>query len=137
MAKSLITIVNELHDVSSVDDKKRLSELASYQILDADSEAGGFLLPIIDRTIFRVGGTFEEITVDEFYELNIVVYRDVDGFMKFAVRMSFLQDFENAAEGLDEEVAESLMSDVKRRNLDIVVNDICVNTVQYRNGVKL
>lgn len=137
MAKSLITIVNELHDVSSMDDKKRLSELASYQILDAGSEAGGFLLPVVDRVIFRVGGVFEEIASDEFYELNIITYTDTDDLKKFAVRMSFLQDFENTAEGLDEEIAENLMSDVKRRNLDIVVNDICVNTVQYRNGVKL
>lgn len=137
MAKSLITIVNELHKVSSVNDKKRLSELASYQILEAGSEAGGFLLPIVDRVVFRVGGPFEEIAADEFYELNVIAYCDIDDLMKFSIRMSFLQDFENTVEGLDKEIAENLMSDVKRRNLDIVVNDICVNTEQYRNGVRL
>lgn len=137
MAKSLITIVNELHKVSSVNDKKRLSELASYQILEAGSEAGSFLLPIVDRVVFRLGGPFEEIASDEFYELNVIAYCDVDDLMKFSIRMSFLQDFENTVEGLDKEVAENLMSDVKRRNLDIVVNDICVNTEQYRDGVRL
>lgn len=136
MAKSLISIVNDLYSVESLVKKEELSKNASSLLRDGE-QVNIFLFPIINRLSLKLSELdFESIVNGDFYELNVNVYKDVDNFNKISIRMSFLQDFENSIEDFDEIVALKILEDVLRYNLDLVVNDICVNMVQYRNGIR-
>lgn len=138
MTKNLIGIVNELHDSDSLVQKRELSQLAGELLKVNKTSASSFLVPLIEKLSFYSGlDNFENIMNSEFYELKIVPYIDDDENYKISIRMSFLQDFENFSENLDELVILMIAESLSERNLDILVNDICVNLIQYRNGVIL
>lgn len=132
MSKSLIAIINELHKAVSDFEKEKLSKLASSKIIEDSSQANSFLMPIVERISLSFSDTFGQITNSDFYELNIVPYFDVDNLMKISIRISFLQDFEQTEENLDEKILFKLVEEVAKRNLDLLVNDICINMTQYR-----
>jgi len=132
MSKSLIAIVNELHNVGSDSDKKELSKMASSRIVEDDSQANSFLMPIIERISLSFSDTFTKISSSEFYELNAVPYTDKDGLKKISLRISFLQDFESTEENLEEALLFKIVDEISKRNLEILVNDICINTMQHR-----
>lgn len=138
MTRNLIGIINDLNNSESIDEKKALSKLASAKLNENNSQVSSFLTPIIDRLSFspELSG-FEAITESEFYELNLNTYVDIDDSVKISIRISFLQDFENSNEFLDEMIALKIVKELQNNGLDIIVNDVCINLIQYRNGSRL
>lgn len=135
MTKSLIRVVNELSSVSSQSEKERLSAEASNALLKRQEYANSILIPIVEslKRSFDLD-PFKEISEGEFYDLEIRPYYDVDGIFRISIQISFLQDFNEPDTSLNEKVGLFLFNEILKRNLDILVNDICINDVQFRNG---
>lgn len=135
MTKSLIRVVNELSSVSSQSEKERLSVEASNALLKRQEYANSILIPIVESLKRSVDlYSFKTISEGEFYDLEIRPYYDVDGIFRISIQISFLQDFNEPDTSLNEKVGLFLFNEILKRNLDILVNDICINDVQFRNG---
>lgn len=136
MTKSFLRVVNELSEVSSLTKKKKLSDEASIALEARKDRADSVVVPIIEQ-LERLPDveTFKNIASSEFYEMEIRTYYD-DELLRISVQIAFLQDFEESMDGLSEKIGFQLYNELLKRNLDILINDICVNDVQYRNGTK-
>lgn len=135
MAKSFIQIINELSNVSLPHEKKQLSIEAGKALKSRQNQASSIIVPIIEATKRSPEmKRFKEISEGDFYELEIRPYQDLDGFFHISIQVSFLQDFENFDNELSMKIGLFIFNELLKRNLEIVVNDICINDVQYRNG---
>lgn len=135
MTKSFIKAVNELAEVSTQKEKEKLSDEASKALLFKKEQAGSIIVPIVES--FKRSSElkeFKNISESEFYDLEVYPYFDGDK-LRISIQISFLQDYEEPIEEFSDKVAIFLLNDLIKRNLDILVNDICINDVQYRNGV--
>lgn len=135
MAKSFIKAVNELAEVSTQKEKEKLSDEASKALLFKKEQANSIIVPIVES--FKRSSElkeFKDISESEFYDLEVYPYFD-DSKLRISIQISFLQDYEEPVEEFSNKVAIFLLNDLIKRNLDILVNDICINDVQYRNGV--
>ena len=135
MTKSFIKAVNELAEVSTQKEKEKLSDEAYKALLFKKEQAGSIIVPIVES--FKRSSElkeFKNISESEFYDLEVYPYFDGDK-LRISIQISFLQDYEEPIEEFSDKVALFLLNDLIKRNLDILVNDICINDVQYRNGV--
>lgn len=135
MTKSFIKAVNELAEVSTQKEKEKLSDEASKALLFKKEQANSIIVPIVES--FKRSSELKEfktISESEFYDLEVYPYFD-DSKLRISIQISFLQDYEEPIEEFSDKVALFLLNDLIKRNLDILVNDICINDVQYRNGV--
>lgn len=135
MTKSFIKAVNELAEVSTQKEKEKLSDEASKALLFKKEQANSIIVPIVES--FKRSSELKEfktISESEFYDLEVYPYFD-DSKLRISIQISFLQDYEEPVEEFSNKVAIFLLNDLIKRNLDILVNDICINDVQYRNGV--
>lgn len=71
---------------------------------------------------------------NEFYRLRQATYRDSDGLTKISIGIALLQNHSAPRVNVEREIVEMLYGEIKRRNLDLVVNDLVVNLLQVRNG---
>lgn len=135
MTKSFIKAVNELAEASTQKEKEKISDEASKALLFKKEQANSIIVPIVES--FKRSSElkeFKDIFESEFYDLEVYPYFD-DSKLRISVQISFLQDYEEPVEEFSDKVALFLLNDLIKRNLDILVNDICINDVQYRNGV--
>lgn len=136
--RSLIAMINDLAFTEDDDVVKNVSAEISDYLSDHDDHAYDVVYSVVERLpIFMTSWDFASVTQSDFYSFQSVVYVDVDNVTKISFRMVFLQDFENLVEDADISVAETALRFLKRKNLDIVVNDVCVNSVHYVNGKKV
>lgn len=83
---------------------------------------------VVIDTLSRLGVSLHDV----FFETSAVVYRDVAGW-RVAVYVPLIQSHDTAREDLEESLMDSLGSWVSSKNLEAVVNDICVNRLQWRS----
>lgn len=135
MTRRFMRIMTDLQNSTSFDEKKSLSKEASVSLMNDSKYVKNFLHFIFSRLVLKAEiSPYSEIANNDFYEVKVVPYEDIDGFYKISIRMTYLQDFENSQNDLDMKVSLLLYEELKNSNLDIIVNDICVNDVQIRNG---
>lgn len=137
MVKSFIRLVNELSEAESKTKKEQLSHEASAALSRRKDQVDYIIVPIIEQLEMSdsIDG-FKDITQGEFYELDVRPYYNENSVLKVSIQMSFLQDFENDHDDIDERIGLYIYNELFKRNLDTIVNDICINDVQYINGTK-
>lgn len=91
------------------------------------------LRPLLLTELSRVT-SLTSIMEGEYFSLRQRVYTDVTSRPRVALGVAFLQDHEDYDPDLDLRVATEILSVLTRENLDLLVNDITVNSVQVRDG---
>lgn len=72
--------------------------------------------------------------LDENYvETDVFSYKD-GSRERLAIFVAFIQSYENPVEFLDEKMLAFLVDKVKEMKVDDMVDDICVNFLQWRKG---
>lgn len=95
----------------------------------------GMFVSLLNRVLIsNVEPRFTEIAKSEFYKLRISVYEDIDGRFRVAMGVSYLQDFEDFDVDLDMRVMLLMINEISKVHLDLVLNDVCINDIQFRNG---
>lgn len=70
---------------------------------------------------------------NEYFDLDVLKYKDADKTEKVAVFVAFVQDFREHDESLEVTVLSELVKQVKDLKLQNLVNDISVNALQWRD----
>lgn len=128
--------VQALRDITSP--KKLLAESAKLakELPAHEVEFIAALKPLMTAYLFDSAG-YLKISKTDFFVREVSFYTDVDELPKAAVRVSYLQPFEDYDAELDEEVASAIAELLRDLHLQYMVNDVTVNFVQVYNGEKL
>lgn len=136
MARSFLELLSYLRDASSTKAKRLITDEISDSLQEDDRHVDYFLYSMFRGMISnRVSKNFAEITDSEFYRVSVKSYIDDDFKCKVAVSMSYLQDFEKPDNNLDNTIINYIHEELKKQNLEFLVNDISVNVLQLRNGI--
>ena len=113
---------------------------ASQQVSEILSTGEGKNLSGVAYTLLRIvdakhpNWQVQKFLDEEFLDLAVREYTDVDGLRKVAVGVSILQDYKNVDENLEKNLAEALQLEITKRKWQYVFNDISVNTIQLRTS---
>lgn len=104
--------------------------------LEKDSKiVKGIFYSVFNRVLLtNAVPELSKIVESGFFDARVVTYKDFDSGVRVAVGLSFLQDYEDFIPDLDDQVAAAIVGELEKNNLQLVFNDICVNSIQYRNG---
>lgn len=138
MAKSFLELLSDLCEAKT---QKKIYSLTDdlSEILEKDDQYAKYFLYSMFRSIANesFSENFLSIFESEFYKAEVNSYSDDDQKTKIVINMAFLQDNIQHEENLEEKVLNSIIEYLKKNNLNILVNDISVNTLQFRNGEKV
>lgn len=134
---SFLEIVSDLRKADTKKSKFAITERLSDSINDDDRYVDFFLNDLIRNVVLSLPGDFYSITQGEFYSMSVHSYMDEDFHTRVAISMSYLQDFQNHIDGLDDIVIKAIYESLLNNNLDLLVNDISVNDSHMRNGIKV
>lgn len=138
MAESLLSLLNAIRSSSEEEQKRDLS-LKVEEILENDSRyIQGMFFSVFNRVIIsnRVP-ELEELSKGEFFTTRVTTYVDDDNRTRVAIGITYLQDFRFPDDTLDDRVLDAVVEAIKKDNLDLVFNDVCVNLLQSRNGERV
>jgi len=140
MTRSFLELLSDLRVAETHDEIESLTNSLS-EILEEDDKHANFFLYSMFKEIAESASSksFSSAANSEFYTVKINSYIDDEDEMfrtKIFVNMAFLQDNGNHEDNLDEKILDTIIEYLKKNNLNILVNDISVNTVQFRNGKK-
>lgn len=97
------------------------NELEHFEELNLE----GFILGFLELEL--------QLFDPEYFLLKVSKYVDFDSMTKIAVSVSFVQDHSVYDSKLEDKVLETLVSELKSRNLHYIFNDVSVNGKQWRN----
>ena len=137
MAGNSLNLLNALRH-SKGDEKIELSRQLEESLEKDPRYIQGAFFSIFNRIIIsNLEPKLTKIYNGEFFTVRITTYKDFNSKTHVAIGLSYLQDFDNFDNDLDDKVSSLIIKTIKEENLDIIFNDICVNLIQYRNGVKV
>lgn len=135
MAKSFLELLENLRNVDSFEQKSEITSEISLALEEDEKYSERLLQSFFFHTLGReVGEGFQEIVKGDFFSTRVRAYLDEDYSTRIAVGISYLQNSNKYIEDLDAKVLVVLQKELRKQNLDLLVNDISVNELQYRNG---
>lgn len=118
-------------------DKETLSNELAHILYDAaDPRAMHSLALSILRGAQPKCLTIGEIIANPLSRIRCTTYLTDKSTPSVALGIAFLQNHKTPSPHLDETIAEAIVSHIEASNLDKLVTDVTVNTVQYINGTK-
>lgn len=133
MSTTFLELSTRLAEARTEREKKKITqELSSF--LGEERDFSETLIRPMMLSVIDGLEVMNTIMSDEFFSIRQRVYRDDDKGPRIALGVSFLQDYQSPVDGLDELVLESVLAELKRQNLDLLVNDVAVNMLQFRDG---
>lgn len=133
MAVSFLGLAKELDESTSTKEKIALSNELSSLLEEEPAPFSMFLQQKIGNLLRRTQ-TFRKIMEANFYEFSNRVYVDNDGVSRMAIGISYVPFDYISGENFDYEIIVKVIDELKKRNLDLIVNDVSVNLLQIRNG---
>lgn len=133
MDKSLIDILSSLKNSTKIDDKKNNSKILEEKIFNITEKDNQLFYKTIERTlvkeIFKKYGNF---LTKEFFDLTVkkYSYKQKD---KIAIQISYLQNYPKAVNDLDHKILFLVENTITKNNLNLIINDLTVNTLQKIN----
>lgn len=124
-------LANDLALASSLEEKKSLSRELSACLAQDSSLAQGLVSPTI-MAVLRGIPALDYAIEEDLVFLRVGVYTDTDGLAKITIGVAYLQDFTRPTLRLDDMVLLEVLDALNHLNLDILANDLTVNTVQLR-----
>lgn len=138
MTKTFLELLEELKNVESAEEKTELTNELGLVLEEDEKYSERLLQSFFTYTLGKeVGGGFQEIVKGEFFSTRVKAYLDEDYTTKIAIGISYLQNSNNYVEDLDVQVLKTIYKELRKRNLELLVNDISVNDLQFRNGIKI
>lgn len=135
MSKSFLELLENLNNAESQEQKVSLTNQLSSILEEDEKYSERMLQSYFTHTLGReVGDDFQEIIRGEYFVSRVRAYLDDDYTVKIALGLAYLQDYRDSSEGLDLKVLQTVELALRKRNLDLLVNDISVNDLQRRNG---
>lgn len=135
MNKSFLELLEDLKNSDSQEQKAFITSELSFSLEEDEKYSERILQSFFAHTLAReVGSDFKEIVRGDFFRTRVKAYIDEDYTMKIAVGIAYLQDMNIDIPDLDRKVLEVMLAELKKKNLDLLINDISVNQLQYRNG---
>lgn len=135
MTKTFLELLEDLKNAESVEDKAELTNELGLALEEDEKYSERLLQSFFTYTLGKeVGGGFQEIVKGEFFSTRVKAYLDDDYTTKIAVGISYLQNHNHYIDNLDVQVLKTLTKELRKRNLELLVNDISVNELQVRNG---
>lgn len=130
-----LEIFAALRGTSVESEKIKLSGIVENLLSDDDNNIKRFLQSILTSMLRRaMDDVAPSVLKDGFCEMFISPYDDVDSKKRVAISISYIQSYEAPVDDLDDIILHSVHNLLKEDNLDFVVNDISVNSLQMRNG---
>jgi len=139
IGQTLGTTFNELYaQLASAESEAELAHASKLvsQNFEEDHELAVMIIKPYSKLALDTLESFSPIRESGFYKIRTATYTDVDSLTKIAVGISFLQDYLNPIENLDEQVASHVVEFFDEMFLSLIVNDLTVNGTHYRNGFK-
>lgn len=124
-----INLLEKLEKVKNFEEKEDLSSMVSFDL----QENGEFYKNQIESHFHSYLQSLNS-QIDSFksdlFKLRIEIYTDTDYLEKLALGLSFLPDRRVFTEEDEENLMDSIESEVFKLNLEIILNDISVNSKQ-------
>lgn len=135
MSKSFLELLENLKNAESHEQKVSLTNQLSSILEEDEKYSERMLQSYFTNALGReVGDDFQTIIRGEYFVSRVKAYLDDDYTVKIALGLAYLQDYRDSTENLDLKVLETVELAMRKRNLELLVNDISVNDLQRRNG---
>lgn len=135
MAKSLLNMLERLEASGSSSEKSEISnELLDFALKEtrfSESLLKSHLIDLLKRESIQA---INEIVASDFFKSRLKLYYDDDHQLRITFGLSFLQDLDSFDSNLENDIVLLIDEIIHRINLDFIVNDINVNSLQIRNG---
>jgi len=135
VAKSLLNMLERLKASESSLEKSEISnELLDFALKETKFSESLLKSHLIDLLKEESGQIVNEIADSDFFKSRLKLYYDENNQLKITFGLSFLQDLGNFESNLENDIILLIDEIVHRINLDFIINDINVNSLQIRNG---
>lgn len=135
MSKSLLKMLEKLEFSSSEFEKTSTSnEILDFVLVETEFSEELIKNHLLGLLKNHSSFNFHHIMNGEFFKSRLKAYYDDNGSLRIAFGIAFLQDLNSFDSCLENDIIFLIDKIIKTIKLDLIVNDITVNTLQIRNG---